>query len=91
MISLFTEKDNKAATLALYEQLQSLGLPKGVTLSINNTEGAKSVVYTRNGEPVNFSLANCYTMEEVVQELVGLLLVKDKAFEELGGDSMDLN
>lgn len=86
MISLFTEKDNKAATLVLYEQLQSLGLPKGVTLSINNTKGAKSMVYTRNGEPVNLSLSNCYTMNDVVQELVSLLAKRDGVFEELDED-----
>ena len=46
MISLFAEKENEQATLALYEILESIELPDNVGISINNTRDAKAV-YSR--------------------------------------------
>ena len=73
MISLFAEKDNEQATLALYEILESIGLPDNVSIAINNTLDAESGVLREDGKVVDISLANCYTLEDVVRELVGLV------------------
>ena len=78
MISLFAEKDNQDATQVIYEQLQPLQLPEGITLSIDNTDGAKSAVYFRNGQP-----AKCLPNSEgVIRNLmaVGLSPVRAELF-----------
>ena len=78
MISLFAEKDNEQATLALYEILESIGLPDNVSIAINNTLDAESGVLREDGKVVDISLANCYTLEDVVRELVGLVKRQEK-------------
>lgn len=78
MISLFAEKDNEQATLALYEILESIGLPDNVSIAINNTLDAESGVLREDGKVVDISLANCYTLEDVVRELVGLVAGQEK-------------
>lgn len=78
MISLFAEKDNEQATLALYEILEGIGLPDNVSIAINNTRDAESGVLREDGKVVDISLANCYTMEDVVRELVGLVAGQEK-------------
>ncbi|MCO6476343.1 MAG: hypothetical protein J5I94_06965 [Phaeodactylibacter sp.] len=76
MISLFVEKENEQATLALYRILDAIDLPEDVGITINNMRDAKSGVLREDGKVVDISLANCYTLEDVVRELVGLV-VKD--------------
>ena len=78
MISLFAEKDNEQATLELYEILESIGLPDNVSIAINNTLDAESGVLREDGKVVDISLANCYTLEDVVRELVGLVAGQEK-------------
>ncbi|MCB0566387.1 MAG: hypothetical protein KDD01_18615 [Phaeodactylibacter sp.] len=73
MISLFVEKENEQATLALYRILESIDLPEDVGVTINNMRDAKSGVLREDGKVVDISLANCYTLEDVVRELVGLV------------------
>ncbi|MCO6491895.1 MAG: hypothetical protein J5I98_25995 [Phaeodactylibacter sp.] len=73
MISLFVEKENEQATLELYEILEGIGLPDNVSIAINNTRDAESGILRENGKVVDISLANCYTLEDVVRELVGLV------------------
>lgn len=73
MISLFTDPQSDEATMQLYAILDSLGLPEDITLTINNLEGAKSGLLRQEGRVVDISLANCYTLEDVIRELVGLL------------------
>ena len=70
MVSVFVEKNNEKATLALYEVLDQLGLPEDVNLTINNLEGAESGILRENGKIVDISLANCFSLEDVVRELV---------------------
>lgn len=73
MISLFSEKVDERATLALYDLLEELNLPEGTTLSINNIPPAESGILFEGGRPVDISLANCFTMQDVVRELLQLL------------------
>ena len=73
MICLFVEKENEQATLALYRILESIDLPEDVGVTINNMRDAKSGVLREDGKVVDISLANCYTLEDVVRELVGLV------------------
>ena len=47
MISLFAEKENEQATLALYKILEGIGLPENVSIAINNTRDAESGVDAR--------------------------------------------
>lgn len=70
MISLFTEKENEKATLELYLTLEKLDLPEDVNITINNMEGAESGILRKDGLAVDISLGNCYTLEDVVRELV---------------------
>lgn len=42
-------------------------------ITINNLKGAESGVLRKDGKVVDISLANCYTLEDVVRELVFLL------------------
>ncbi len=73
MISLFVEKENEKATLDLYRVLETLQLPENVDITINNMLDAKSGILRENGKVVDISLANCYTLEDVVRELIGLI------------------
>ena len=73
MISLFVEKENEQATLALYRTLEAIELPKDIGVTINNMRGARSGVLREDGKVVDISLANCYTLEDVVRELAGLV------------------
>ena len=73
MISLFVEKENEQATLALYRILESIDLPDDAGITINNMRDAKSGILREDGKAVDISLANCYTLEDVVRELVGLV------------------
>ncbi|MCB9347999.1 MAG: hypothetical protein H6573_10895 [Lewinellaceae bacterium] len=78
MISLFVEKENEQATLALYRILESIDLPEDVGVTINNMRDAKSGILREDGKVVDISLANCYTLEDVVRELVGLVKRQEK-------------
>lgn len=73
MISLFAEKENEQATLALYKTLKDINLPDNLGIAINNIKGAESGILREDGKVVDISLANCYTLEDVVRELVRLL------------------
>lgn len=81
MITLFAEKENEATTLDLYKVLSAFALPKEVRLSINNTQGARSGILEENGRAVDISLANCYTVEDVIRELI-ILISKGEAARE---------
>ena len=78
MISLFVEKENEQAALALYRILESIDLPEDVGVTINNMRDAKSGILREDGKVVDISLANCYTLEDVVRELVGLVARQEK-------------
>ena len=73
MVSLFAEKSNEQATLELYNTIQSLGLAKNVDISINNTLEAKSGLLYEDGKLIDISLANCYTLEDMIRELIKLM------------------
>lgn len=73
MISLFVDKESDAATMQLYETLEQLDLPEDVHITINNLEGAESGVLREAGRVVDISLANCYSLEDVVRELIQLM------------------
>jgi hypothetical protein len=70
MISLFTEKENEKSTLKLYRTLEKLDLPEDVNITINNMEGAESGILRKGGLVVDISLSNCFSLEDVVRELV---------------------
>jgi hypothetical protein len=76
MISLFVEKENEQATLALYRILEAIELPEDVGITINNMRDARSGVLREDGKVMDISLANCYTLEDVVRELVNLVANK---------------
>jgi hypothetical protein len=76
MISLFVEKENEQATLALYRTLEAIELPEDVGITINNMRDARSGVLREDGKVMDISLANCYTLEDVVRELVNLVANK---------------
>lgn len=73
MISLFVDKESDAATTALYEVLNGFDLPADVHITINNLPEAESGVLREEGQLVDISLANCFSVEDVVRELVCLL------------------
>ncbi|MCO6489602.1 MAG: hypothetical protein J5I98_14350 [Phaeodactylibacter sp.] len=73
MISVFVNKETDEATMKLYHILDGLNLPDNVNITINNLKGAKSGILREDGKVVDISLANCYTLEDVVRELVGLV------------------
>lgn len=73
MISLFVDKQSDAATMQLYETLEKLDLPEDIHITINNMEGAESGVLRKGGRVVDISLANCYSLEEVILELLKLI------------------
>ena len=70
MISLFVDKKTDEATMKLYHILDGLNLPDNVNITINNLKDAKSGVLREDDKVVDISLANCYTLEDVVRELV---------------------
>jgi len=73
MVSLFAEKSNEQATLELYKTIQNQDLAKDVNISINNTLDAKSGLLFEDGKLVDISLANCYTPEDMIRELIQLM------------------
>ena len=73
MISVFVNKETDEATMKLYHILDGLNLPDNVNITINNLKDAESSVLREDGKVVDISLANCYTLEDVVRELVGLV------------------
>lgn len=81
MIALFVDKDNDEATMPLAEVMEAFDLPSDVQLTINNTKNGESGVLMDEGRVVDISLANCYTLEDVVRELM-LLIVKGEAARE---------
>jgi len=81
MISLFAEKENEVTTMDLYKVLSAFALPQEVRLSINNTQGGRSGILVEDGRVVDISLANCYTVEDVVRELIALIARGEEARE----------
>ena len=78
MISLFVDKETDEATMKLYHILDGLNLPDNANITINNLKDAESGVLREDGKVVDVSLANCYTLEDVVRELVGLVARQEK-------------
>ncbi|MCB0565067.1 MAG: hypothetical protein KDD01_11885 [Phaeodactylibacter sp.] len=78
MISVFVNKETDEATMKLYHILDGLNLPDNVNITINNLKDAESGVLREDGKVVDVSLANCYTLEDVVRELVGLVARQEK-------------
>ena len=78
MISVFVNKETDEATMKLYHILDGLNLPDNVNITINNLKDAESGVLREDGNVVDVSLANCYTLEDVVRELVGLVARQEK-------------
>ena len=78
MISVFVNKETDEATMKLYHILDGLNLPDNVNITINNLKDAESGVLREDGKVVDISLANCYTLEDVVRELVGLVAGQEK-------------
>jgi hypothetical protein len=73
MVSLFAEKSNEQATLELYKTIRNQDLAKDVNISINNTLDAQSGLLFEDGKLVDISLANCYTPEDMIRELIQLM------------------
>ena len=78
MISVFVNKETDEATMKLYHILDGFNLPDNVNITINNLKDAESGVLREDGKVVDVSLANCYTLEDVVRELVGLVARQEK-------------
>ena len=78
MISVFVNKETDEATMKLYRILDGFNLPDNVNITINNLKDAESGVLREDGKVVDISLANCYTLEDVVRELVGLVAGQEK-------------
>ena len=74
MISLFVDKASDAVTMELYQILEKMDLPKDVNITINNLEHAESSMLRKEGRVVDISLANCYSLEGVVRELIRLMI-----------------
>lgn len=75
-ISAFVEMDNKQATLELTHLLDEIEIPENVYLTINNIhDGESGVMRTddSNEKSIDISLAHCFTMEDVVRELIKLV------------------
>lgn len=73
MISLYVDKKSDRATQALHDLLERFQLPADVNLTINNLPEAESGVLRQSGRVVDISLAHCYTMEDVIRELIVVL------------------
>lgn len=81
MISLFVDKQTDEATMKLYQLLDAFALPQDVNLTINNIPGGRSGILIEDGRVVDISLANCYTVEDVVRELIALIARGEEARE----------
>jgi hypothetical protein len=81
MITLFAEKENEVTTMDLYKVLSAFTLPRDVRISINNTRGGRSGILVEDGRVADISLANCYTVEDVVRELIVLIARGEEARE----------
>ena len=73
MIALFTEKGTDQPTVELYQVIEGFQLPEDINISINNTRDAKSGLLFEDGKLVDISLANCYTLEDMITELIRLM------------------
>ena len=73
MISLFTEKATDKPTMELYRVIEGFQLPEDINISINNTQDAQSGLLYEDGKLVDISLANCYTLEDMIRELIKLM------------------
>ena len=73
MISLFTEKTTDKPTMELYRVIEGFQLPEDINISINNTQDAQSGLLFEDGKLVDISLANCYTLEDMIRELIKLM------------------
>jgi hypothetical protein len=84
-IGLFANKETEQATLEFYEELAQIDFPEGLSITINNTTGAESGILREADQPVELSLANCYSLADAVREMARLILAPrfDEA-EELG-------
>ena len=85
MIALFVAKENDEATTTLAQAMEAFDLPSDVQLTINNTKNGESGVLMDEGRVVDISLANCYSMEDVVRELMLLVIKGDAAWEDRAG------
>lgn len=74
-ISAFVEMDNKEVTHQLTFKLDEIEIPENVWITINNLRNAESgVLRTRKGDKtIDISLAHCFTIEDVVRELIKLV------------------
>jgi hypothetical protein len=81
MISLFVDKQSDEATMQLYQLLEAFALPQDVNLTINNIPGGRSGILVEDGRVVDIYLANCYTVEDVVRELIVLIARGEEARE----------
>ena len=77
-IAAFVESDNEQVTLELTYILDKIEFPEGVQLAINNLSNAESgVKRSRKGDKiVDISLAHCFTLEDVVRELLVLVAAR---------------
>lgn len=73
MIALFTEKGTDQPTMEFYEIIESFQLPEDINISINNTREAESGLLFEDGKLVDISLANCYTLEDMITKLIRLM------------------
>ena len=71
----FVERDNQEVTVQLTFLLDKIEFPENVQLAINNLNNAESGVRRmRKGKKmVDISLAHCFTLEDVVRELLHLV------------------
>jgi hypothetical protein len=74
-ISAFVDKETEQATQKLADLLRNIDRPDYVWLTINNLSDAESGVLRdeRNAPVIDISLAHCFTMEDVVRELIKLV------------------
>lgn len=74
-ISAFADKRTEQATLRMCDLLEEIERPEGVRLTVNNLSNAESgVLRAEDDNPVtDISLAHCFTMEDVVRELIKLV------------------
>ena len=73
MVSLFVDKQTDQPTMELYRVIEDFQLPEDINISINNTRDAESGLLFEDGKLVDISLANCYTLEDMIRELIKLM------------------
>ena len=73
MVSLFVDKQTDKPTMELYRVIECFQLPEDINISINNTREAQSGLLFEDGKLVDISLANCYTLEDIIRELIKLM------------------